>query len=601
MTKPYPKLLLTLLISLLFISRSYCQSNSKKLIDIKHKLELYQYKKVCPEIETIKEASLSKADKALYYYLKAECFLSNSRINQAYQYYLKSKNIYISLDSIDKAMDINLDIYNLITAQENYSSIYKKYLDEYIAHAHKTNDTVRLARSIKALGEIAYDNGKPKESLAYFKKALDLFQKANEREKASAVYFNIATIYNEQLHKYDSALYYLNKQLPEIKTYGVVDDLWYNYVDQAASYYYLKNHRKAIEYLKLADNLPLNTSESKTSQYVNEFLYKNYDALGDYTNAYKYLHLSKKYSDSINIVEQNIAINDIHTKYQTKEKELENTLLKSEVKTSKILIYSIIILLIAIIAIAALIIKNSRRREKISKQEKLIEQQKFEKAMKEYELNSIDMILEGQDKERQRIANDLHDNLGSMLATLKLNFENLRLRKKELREEENKLYERTDELIEEAYQKVRRIAHAKNAGVFASEGLIPAIQKLAEKISIPGKIQLQVIPFGFADRLENSLEIAIFRTVQELSTNIIKHSQATEATIHLTDHGDSINIMIEDNGVGFDSSKINLDDADGMGLANITKKINQLGGSVEIDSTPGKGTTIIIDIPVDND
>ncbi|MFD2600903.1 ATP-binding protein [Flavobacterium suzhouense] len=571
------------------------------MINIKSLIEQNEYEAAFKSLKTIKESTLSKSDKALFYYIKAQELSFNSKINEAYQYYLKSKKAYLSIDSIDRAMDINLKIYNVITGEENYSNIYKKYFDEYIAYAHKKGDSSRIAISYVILGENDFDNNHPRESLKNFKKAIAIFNKISNKKAANQLCSNIAAIYNEQLHKPDSALYYLDKELEGIKLNGTVENLCYNYMNHAASYYYLGNHIKAIEYLKMADNLPLSKFKNKTNQQIYEFLYKNYDAIRDYSNAYKYLQLNKQFSDSLNIVEQNIAINNLDKKYRTKERELENTILKGKVKTSKILIYSIIILLIAIIAIAALIIKNSRRREKISKQEKLIEQQKFEKAMKEYELNSIDMILEGQDKERQRIANDLHDNLGSMLATLKLNFENLRIRKKELREEENKLYERTDELIEEAYQKVRRIAHAKNAGVFASEGLIPAIQKLAEKISIPGKIQLQVIPFGFADRLENSLEIAIFRTVQELSTNIIKHSQATEATIHLTDHGDSINIMIEDNGVGFDSSKINLDDADGMGLANITKKINQLGGSVEIDSTPGKGTTIIIDIPVDND
>lgn len=600
MIKPYPKVFLFLLINL-FISRAFCQSDSKKLIDIRHELDAENYENACSDLKTISEESLSKPDKALYYYLQGECLESDLQINEAYQFFLKSKKIYLSIDSLDMAMDVNLEIYNLITAEDNYSSIYKKYLDEYIAYAHKTGNLLRLARSNKALGEMALDNNKPKESLAYLKKALDLFLKANDRKKASYVYFNIASIYNEKLNKPDSALYYLDKQLPEIKTYGTVEDLCFNYMNQAASYYYLGDHKKAIEYLKIADNLPLSSSEKRINEHIYEFLYKNYDAIKDYGNAYKYLKLNKQFADSINAVEQNLAINDLDKKYRTKEKELENTLLKSKVKTSKIVLYSTIILLIAILVIAALMIKNSRRREKISRQEKLIEQQKYEKTLKEYELNSIDMMLEGQEKERQRLANDLHDNLGSMLATLKFNFENLRLRKMELREEENKLYERTDELIEEAYQKVRRIAHAKNAGVFASEGLIPAIQKLTEKISIPGKLQIQVIPFGFNDRLENTLEIAIFRTVQEMATNIIKHSQATEATIHLTDHEDNINIIIEDNGVGFDSSKITSGDADGMGLQNIRKKIAQLGGTFEIDSTPGKGTTIIIDIPVKND
>jgi signal transduction histidine kinase len=600
MIKPYPKLSLILLINVLFISKVFCQSDTKKLMYIRHQIESKsdQHENACSNLKMIKEASLSKPDKALYYYLYADCLNSDLQLNEAYKYLLKSKKLYISLDSIDTAMDINLNIYNLITAQENYSSIYKTYLDEYIAYAEKTGNPLRLARSYKALGEMAFDNNKPKESISYYKKSLVLLNKINDKKRVTDLYANIAAIYNEQLHKHDSALYYLDKQLSDIKTYGDVEDLCYNYMNHAASYYYLGDHKKAIEYLKMADNLPLNKYETKINQFIYEFLYKNYDAIGDYDSAYKYLQLNKKFSDSINAVDQSIAINNLDKKYKTKEKELENTVLKSKVKTSRILLYSSIILLIAILVIAGLIIKNSRRREKISRQEKLIEQQKFEKTLKDYELNSIDMILEGQEKERQRMANDLHDNLGSMLATLKLNFENLKLRKMELRDEENKLYERTDELIEEAYQKVRRLAHAKNAGVFASEGLIPAIQKLAEKISIPGKLQLQVIAFGFKERLENTLEIAIFRTVQELSTNIIKHSQATEATIHLTDHGDSINIMIEDNGVGFDRK--NIDTADGMGLQNIKKKIVQLGGNLEIDSTPGKGTTIIIDIPVND-
>lgn len=599
MTKPYPKLLLFLLMNL-FISRSFCQSDSNKLLYIQKQLESTsdQQNGPCSNLKLIKEASLSKPDKALYYFLQAHCQESDAQINKSYQYFLKSKALYISLDSIDKAMDINFDIYNLITSQENYTDIYKKYLDEFIAYAEKTKDPKRLSDSYYALGEMAFDNEKPKQSIAWFKKSLALALKLNRKKDAFNTYSYIAGVYNEKLHQHDSALYYLDKQLADIKNYGNVEDLCLNYINHAASYSYLGNHKKANEYLKMADNLPLKDHETKISQFIYELLSKNYDALKDYPNAYKYLQLSKQFTDSLNLAEQNIAINNLDKKYRTKEKELENTLLKSDLKTNRILTYSIIFLLIAIIAIAGLIIKNSRRREKISRQEKLIEQQKLEKALKDYELNSIDMMLEGQEKERQRIANDLHDNLGSMLATLKLNFENLKLRKMELREEENKLYDRTDELIEEAYQKVRRLAHAKNAGVFASEGLIPAIQKLAEKISIPGKLQLQVIAFGFKERLENSLEIAIFRTVQELSTNIIKHSQATEATVHLTDHGDNINIIIEDNGVGFDRK--NIDTADGMGLQNIKKKIVQLGGNFEIDTTPGKGTTIIIDIPVND-
>jgi len=97
-------------------------------------------------------------------------------------------------------------------------------------------------------------------------------------------------------------------------------------------------------------------------------------------------------------------------------------------------------------------------------------------------------------------------------------------------------------------------------------------------------------------RLDNSLEITIFRIIQELITNVIKHAQATEVTVHLTPHDDVLNVMVEDNGRGFDVSQIKRGAT--MGLYSIQKRIENAGGSVFIDSIPNKGTTVIIDIPL---
>ena len=151
-------------------------------------------------------------------------------------------------------------------------------------------------------------------------------------------------------------------------------------------------------------------------------------------------------------------------------------------------------------------------------------------------------------------------------------------------------------LIEEAYQKVRTIAHTKNAGVMANQGLLSAVKNIAKKVSIPGKLKVEVIPFGLEERLENSLEIAIFRMIQEILTNAIKHAKATEIVIHLTQHDDSLNILIEDNGKGFNPKTI--DKKEGMGLPNIEKKVEQMGGVFSIDSFEKRGTSIIIDIPL---
>src|SRR5690606_22155638 len=102
---------------------------------------------------------------------------------------------------------------------------------------------------------------------------------------------------------------------------------------------------------------------------------------------------------------------------------------------------------------------------KIIEQEKLISIQKLDKVLKEQELREIDLILESQEKERHLIANELHDELGSMLATLKFNFETLQRKDKLSTELHQDLYHKTNTLLNEAYQKVRNISHLKNLGV----------------------------------------------------------------------------------------------------------------------------------------
>ena len=570
---------------------------TEKLQVLQQKLEAGDYagfEVIQKQIDTL---SLAVPNKAYYYYLLAKHLELNNKEGKAFKHYINSRKLYRTADSIDKAMDINLDIAYLIQAQENNNIPYKKYIDEYLDYALQTGDTLKIVRSYGNMAMYYSYGNEFDKSIDYYKKGLVLLKKSNLQNIKSAFYNNLAGLYNDKLNQPDSGIYYLKKDLILLKeTGGRPEDYYYNYVNLASSYSHKGNYYTANKYLLMADSLPIENYELKSKRIIYDNLQQNYAGLGNYKNAYQYLNLVRVYGDSINEIQQNIAINDIQTKYKTKETEQENQLLKEKSKTRLILLYTFIGLLAASLIIGFLIIKNARRKQKIAQQGKLIEQQKLEKALKEYELSSIDLMLEGQEKERQRIANELHDNLGSMLATLKINFEHLKLRKDIMRDEENKLYQKTDELIEEAYQKVRRMAHAKNAGVIANEGLIPALKKLAAKIATPGKLEIEVLAFGFNERLENTREITLFRMVQELVTNIIKHAKATEASIQLTLHDDIVNIIIEDNGKGFNTDTI--DDADGMGIISIKKKTTQLGGTFTIDSTPGRGTTIVIDLPI---
>ncbi|MGY3792843.1 sensor histidine kinase [Aquimarina sp. 433] len=247
--------------------------------------------------------------------------------------------------------------------------------------------------------------------------------------------------------------------------------------------------------------------------------------------------------------------------------------------------------------IAILVYRNTKRKQRIAEQQREIEIQKTEKLLKEQELTAIDAMISGQEKERQRLANDLHDNLGSTLATVKLHFDHLKNNRNNPNiENVEELYSKTNNLLDEAYQKVRTIAHEKNSGVMANQGLLPAIKKLAAKASNGDQLQIEVQDYGLEERLDNSLEISIFRMIQELITNTIKHANASEINISLTNHDSLLNIIVEDNGKGF-NAKV-LPEKDGMGLKSIEKRIEHLEGTFEIDSTVGKGTNIIINIPI---
>jgi signal transduction histidine kinase len=193
------------------------------------------------------------------------------------------------------------------------------------------------------------------------------------------------------------------------------------------------------------------------------------------------------------------------------------------------------------------------------------------------------------------MASDLHDSVGATLAAAKLQFNYLKNNKGKLKNEDE-LFEKTSVLLDDAYTEIRAMAHLKNSGVIAKNGLLPAVEKLAKNVSATSALTIEVQDFGLDERLENSMEITVFRIIQELVTNIIKHSKASEASISITQHTDLLSIIVEDNGQGFNQKSIH--EKDGMGLANIERRVEHLEGSIEVDSTKGKGTTVLIDIPI---
>ncbi|HET7624133.1 MAG TPA: sensor histidine kinase, partial [Verrucomicrobiae bacterium] len=206
-------------------------------------------------------------------------------------------------------------------------------------------------------------------------------------------------------------------------------------------------------------------------------------------------------------------------------------------------------------------------------------------------------VLERLEDERRRIAINLHDSLGQTLLVIK----NHAILAMQNPSEEVSLQHRLDEIsgtTSQAIDEVRRITHGLRPYQLDRLGLTQAIRASVDRASKNNSI-------SFASRIENidnlfdkDSEIHVYRIVQEAITNIVKHSAATEATVVIKKHATLVSLSIRDNGQGFDPEKQVLQPHDlGYGLSGIAERVRILKGTLAIDSKPGEGTSLSVEIP----
>jgi signal transduction histidine kinase len=236
-----------------------------------------------------------------------------------------------------------------------------------------------------------------------------------------------------------------------------------------------------------------------------------------------------------------------------------------------------------------LIIRNSKKKQVIALQKEKIKTQLFEQELKTQELNGIDAIISAQEEERSKMAADLHDNLGSKVATLKLYIEGF-----EEQDGFDQFHEKVKNLTADTYDEIRKVAKNKNFGAQISKGLIPSTEAIAAQIEDVSDIDIKVLNVDVERRIENRIEIQLFRIIQELLTNIIKHANAKEVVIQFSEHTNMLNIIVEDDGRGFNPNN----PSNGIGLYTVESRVEKIDGNLVIDSSEGNGTTIIINIPI---
>ena len=281
------------------------------------------------------------------------------------------------------------------------------------------------------------------------------------------------------------------------------------------------------------------------------------------------------------------AVVEMKTKYETEKKEriIQEQQFNLKKKNYFIITISALVLLGALLA--WLFYNRTKLKQETKLQAAVLSQQQIAAAA----------ILQAEENERQRIAKDLHDGVGQIMSAAKMNlssFEN----DLQFKDEEQKLsFERIISLVDEGCKEVRSVSHQMMPNVLLKSGLGKAVAEFLDKID-QKVLKVNLHTEGLNEHIEATTEIVLYRVLQESVNNVIKHSGASELDLSLIKDADGISATIEDNGKGFDSK--NLSEKAGLGLKNMKARVEYLKGTIDFDSSPGRGTLVAIHIPLIN-
>jgi signal transduction histidine kinase len=531
----------------------------------------------------------------------ATVLMRQSKFEEALAINFKSLKIFEKVgDEVKQAISLgNIgNLYYELEQNKPAEQFYRKSL----ALARKTNHLMTIGNDLVNIGGLKFEygvqldklvNAKELDSaLIYFSEAETVLTTINATYNLAAVYNNIGRIYTiKQNHK--KALDYYEKAL---KAREVLEDKYgigLSYINLAETERLLGNNPKNIEYLNKAAELFLNLKNYLNLKQAYGKLAEAYELKKDYTASLKYYQLYASYKDSIYNEDNAKQMAEMQTKYDVEKKDLELAKNKAEIETKEKQAYIKNIIIIAIVILMILVAITGflfYRKKQIEQQAKLDAEIASQKEIR------TKAILEAEEKERRRIAQDLHDGVGQLLSAAKLKLSNLDSKITTQTEEQKLAMQNALSLVDDSVKEVRAVSHNMMPNTLIKLGLASAVREFITKLGNAPTLKVDLEIVGLDTRLDNQVETVLYRVIQEIVNNIIKHAKASQISMQLIRHETELNIMIEDNGVGFDTNQ--LDDFEGIGLKGIQTRIEFLNGSVHFDSSIGRGTTVIIDIPL---
>jgi signal transduction histidine kinase len=522
-------------------------------------------------------------------------------------------------------------------SQENFYTALNSYFESL--KSYDSADFLKQKMTSLRIASIYQELHNDGKALAYYQAALNQYEKMNgnaANTEAEGIYTSIAGIYFDRgelsmasyyLHKGSSAMpdtnetmvtggYYhlagkiaLKEQKKDSSILLLTEALkYYNYTRRmhiddianvCADLARLKMEKgemgEARKYAVQSVAAAKEGGHKEAMANALTVLANYYGRAGNPSGAYQALQRATDLNDSV-LAETNIKqANTLAAIYENDKKEkaivqleTDKSIQTASVKQKALLNTIFILTIVALVVIGSILYLYFKNRQKV-------ETQRIAELEKEKQLMGVEAMLRGQEEERTRLAKDLHDGLGGMLAGVKISMVTIR-ENVVLDGDQAVGFDRSLEQIDGTIVELRKVAHNLMPDALVNFGLSSAVKDFCESMQLSGNTRIICEQFGTERELGNIADVNIYRIIQELVKNALVHGRGSQLLVQLTKTADKVLITVEDNGNGFEPGVVGR--SPGIGLTNIQSRVNYFNGILGVESKPGEGATFNIELIV---
>lgn len=456
--------------------------------------------------------------------------------------------------------------------------------DTILKSAYKTfkkhNDSDHIAITKGMIAFVQLKLGDTLTAIKTSRETLAFSKKINSKDAIAKVSGILAGIFEHQ-RLYDSSIYYYKQTVETAREISGEYYITMSKIGLMSVYFKTQQYTKADQ---LANELKSTIGNSLASE-KTKFYFTYSDILahtGRYREAYEYLHMASDLNNEIAKTENKRIVNEIYTKYQTEKKDKEIARNKLIMQQQSNLLYKrnlYLILLVSALPLLILAIIMIRMRNKY----------KIEQLNEQKQLQVLNAHIEGEEKERKRVARELHDSIANELAVIKMGLESIVVTDQYAKQKQESL----SKMISNIHKEARRISHNLNPVQSIKNRFADAVKEYLENIPIGnGHIEVNVLDKSDLNITPEKL-LLIFRTIQELVGNALRHSDANSILVDMIISNEQVNISVSDDGRGIDKEILSNPET----LSSIKENVVLLDGLLDVDSNINEGTSVMISIP----